>query len=83
MQLLPSPIDAGTAVESQAVLRRLRETLVGQVEAAFFWAAVVLPFLHLPLLLTGLETTSDAVTFVALLGLNFLSLIVGHHHRRD
>lgn len=83
MQLLPSPIDAGTAVESQAVLRRLRDTLVGQIEAAFFWAAVILPFLHLPLLLTGLETTSEAITFGGLLGLNFLALVVGHHHRRD
>lgn len=83
MPPLPSAIDHGTAFGSGSLVRRLRERLVGQVEAAFFWAAVVLPFLHLPLLLTGLETSSEAVTFTALLALNFVALVVGHRHQRD
>lgn len=82
MPQLPSAIDHGTAFGSESLVRRLRERLVGQVEAAFFWAAVVLPFLHLPLLLTGLETSSEAVTFTALLVLNFVALVVGHRHQR-
>lgn len=48
-----------------------------------FWAAIALPFLHLPLLVTGLETTGMAVAFVLLLGLNVLALVVGHPYRRD
>lgn len=83
MQLLPSPTDHGTAPGSDSVLRSVQKTLVGQVEAAFFWAAVVLPFLHLPLLLTGLESGAEAGAFGLLLGLNLLALVVGHRYQRD
>lgn len=83
MPLLPSATDHGTALGSESLLRRFQEILVGQVEAAFFWAAVVLPFLHLPLLLTGLGTTAEGIAFAVLLGLNFVALVVGHQHQRD
>lgn len=48
-----------------------------------FWAAIALPFLHLPLLVTGLETTRMAIAFLLLLGLNVLALVVGHSYRRE
>jgi hypothetical protein len=48
-----------------------------------FWAAVVLPFLHLPLLATGLESQSSTLAFLALVGLNVVALFAGHpHHNR-
>jgi hypothetical protein len=43
-----------------------------------FWAAVVLPFLYLPLLATGLETETQTVAFVVLLACNVVVLVVGH-----
>jgi hypothetical protein len=48
-----------------------------------FWAAIALPFLHLPLLITGLETTGLTAAFLLLLGLNVVALIVGQPYGRD
>jgi hypothetical protein len=45
-----------------------------------FWAAVSLPFLHVPLLLTGLDSTADTLAFGALFALNLLALVLGHGH---
>jgi len=60
----------------------LRTAVTRPVTAAAFWLAVVLPFLHLPLLATGLESTQMVTAFVGLLGLNAVALVVGHHHNR-
>lgn len=62
-----------------ADVESLRRPLTGFA----FWAAIALPFLHLPLLVTGLETTRMAVAFLLLLGLNVLALVVGHSYRRE
>lgn len=84
MSLPPSATDYGPApADAPAVLTRLGEELRMLVEAAFFWAAVVLPFLHVPLLLAGVETPAETVAFAGLLGLNLVALVVGHRHRRD
>lgn len=53
------------------------------VTGAAFWAAIALPFLHLPLLATGLETTTGIAAFLILVGLNVVTLLIGHSHRRD
>lgn len=54
------------------------ETLLQPVHQLGFWAAIVLPFLHVPLLLTGLETQTRTVAFVLLLACNAVALLVGH-----
>ncbi|WP_458187543.1 hypothetical protein [Haladaptatus sp. NG-WS-4] len=46
-----------------------------------FWTAVALPFLYLPLLATGLETTGQRQTFVFLFALNVVALVVGRRYR--
>lgn len=56
----------------------LREPLVGVA----FWTAVALPFLHLPLLATGLETWDMRLAFLVLLALNVVTLLLGHSYRR-
>lgn len=43
-----------------------------------FWSAVVLPFLHVPLLATGLSTAAERTAFGALLALNAVALYAGH-----
>jgi hypothetical protein len=58
----------------------LRTAVWRPVTALAFWLAVVLPFLHVPLLATGLDSADAVTAFVALLGLNVLSLVVGHPH---
>ena len=59
---------------------RLRRPLTGFA----FWAAIALPFLHVPLVVTtGLSSTSTTTAFVALVTLNVLALLVGHSHSRD
>jgi hypothetical protein len=83
MSLPPSATDYGPApTDAPAVLTRLGEELRVLVEAVFFWAAIVLPFLHVSLLLAGVDTTAEATAFAGLLGLNMVALVVGHRHRR-
>jgi hypothetical protein len=58
--------------------------LLRPITGVGFWAAVALPFLHVPLLLlTGLSSSSTATAYVVLLALNVLALLVGHPHYRD
>ena len=53
------------------------------IEAIAFWSAITLPFLYLPLVLYGLETTQELTVFFALLGLNVVALVIGHRYQRD
>lgn len=53
--------------------------LTTPVEIAGFWLAIVMPFLYVPVLLTGISPT----TLVGLLALNVVALVAGHMHRRD
>lgn len=53
------------------------------IEAAFFWAAIVLPFLHVPILLAGPDTPTEAVTFLALLCLNAVAIVIGHAYQHE
>lgn len=73
------PSDAPSTERERAPLVRRR--LRGGVRAATFWAAVVLPFLYLPLLAAGLRTRADLVVFLALLGCNLLAIHLGRGHR--
>jgi len=57
-------------------LRTAREPL----RTVGFWTAVALPALHVPLLLSGLDTAGEVVAFAALVALNALALWAGHGH---
>ena len=46
-----------------------------------FWAAIVLPFIYLPLLFTGLSSRPTFEVFVVLLTLNFIALVAGFSHQ--
>jgi hypothetical protein len=56
----------------------LLQMLLWPINRVAFWAAVVLPFLHLPMLATGLTTETQTLAFVVLLVSNVVALVVGH-----
>jgi hypothetical protein len=58
--------------------RPLRRVVFHPVQRAAFWAAIALPFLHLPLLVTGLESEGKTLAFALLIVLNVVALVAGH-----
>jgi hypothetical protein len=60
--------------------RHVGESLRKPVRFLGFWSAVALPFLHIPLLLTGLDGSAETGAFLALFALNVVALVVGHGH---
>lgn len=48
-----------------------------------FWIAVVLPFLYIPLLSTGLSSRNTMVVFGLLVTCNVAALLVGHRHGHE
>ena len=61
---------------------RSEPSLPPSVKAGAFWAAVLLPFCSLALLLGGLGTTVEYIGFIALVVVNVVALIVGHGYGR-
>ncbi|MFC7139521.1 hypothetical protein ACFQMA_06675 [Halosimplex aquaticum] len=65
-------------------LPNVGQSVVTPITGVAFWAAVALPFLHLPLLVaTGLSSEPYTNAFIALLVANVIALLVGHSHYRD
>ena len=82
----PSTSELKTALaESDALpsLARYGTGLKAGVTSVAFWSAIVLPFLHLPLLATGLKQTSVRIAFVLLVMLNVLAVVLGQHHSME
>ncbi|WP_257300387.1 hypothetical protein [Haloarchaeobius sp. FL176] len=78
-----SAFDSGTPLNTPdyvSALQKGYESAQYGLRTIGFWAAVSLPFVHLPLLLTGLDSTADLLAFGVLLGSNLIALLVGHHH---
>lgn len=61
----------------------LREVVAEPVTRIAFWSAIVLPFLYIPLLATGLDSRSMVLTFLLLVVLNAAALLVGHRYDRE
>jgi hypothetical protein len=57
------------------------ETVLKPVRATSFYAALALPLVYVPLLVSGLESVSQTTTFALLLGLHVLALAAGHGHQ--
>jgi hypothetical protein len=62
---------------------RLGHSLVAPIRGIAFWLAIALPFLYVPLLASGLESSAVRLVFVALVVCNAAALLVGHPHARD
>lgn len=65
----------------RGALERLVPSIAKPIRVASFWTAIALPFLHVPLLATGLSTAPETATFLGLLVLNLVALYLGHSHR--
>ncbi len=50
------------------------------VEAAAFWGAIALPFVYLPLLFAGLNSTATRLLFASLVTLNAVLIVLGHQY---
>ena len=61
-------------------LARAKCRLGASVRRASFWAAVLLPVVHLSLLAAGVETTRETAALAALLAANVGALVVGHDY---
>lgn len=57
-------------------------SLPPSVRAGAFWAAVLLPFCSLALLVGGLGTTLEYIGFIALVAVNVVALVLGHGYGR-
>lgn len=64
---------------SETPFQRLRTV----VRAAAFWVAIPLPFLYVPVLLSGLDTRLDGLVFGSLLVAHVLALSVGHPYATE
>lgn len=74
--------DLALALPLDTNSRRASAALRTAIRALGFWLAVLLPLGYLPLLVTGIESASAALTFVALVAVNVCALVVGQPYRR-
>lgn len=64
----------------QGAFSRAWRSLKGVAQGFAFWSAIGLPFISVPLLVSGLGTTGETMAFLGLLLVNVLALIVGKGH---
>lgn len=86
---LPSLHNDGTSANTdtkQFLNRSIRlwlSALARPLEAVAFWSAIALPFLYLPILVSGLESTAQLTAFLALLALHTVAIVSGHRYNRE
>ena len=81
-------MSSSSLTDTTALLRAasppsLSSLLFRPIKRLAFWSAIVLPFLHLSLLVGGLDSQSMTLAFITLLALNAVALYVGHPHGRE
>jgi hypothetical protein len=64
-------------------LTDIRESILTPVRGMAFWTAITLPFLYLPLLAYGLESSATRLAFLALVACNAVALVVGHSYSQS
>lgn len=79
--LVPSPL-VRFGREIDALVTPFVQTVKTPLQVVSFWSAIGLPFAQLGLLANGLESTSAALAFAALLALNVVALYLGHGYKQ-
>jgi hypothetical protein len=79
------PIDriSRLAASARERLPNVANAFVAPARALAFWSAIALPALNVALLIQGLSTPAETLTFLALLATNVFALLVGHPHHSD
>jgi hypothetical protein len=72
-----------TEAASDAVSTPAPATLLKPLEVAGFWSAVALPFLYVPLVVSGPSTSAEQTALAALVAAHVAALVLGHRHRTD
>ena len=73
-------VEATEALAGVSVAERYHANpLTTPLEIAGFWLAIALPFLYVPLLMSGITLA----TFFGLVVVNLVALVAGHTHNRD
>lgn len=78
-----TPSSPETEHQPAARLRRLGRSLMGPIQFVSFWFAIALPFLHVPLLMGGLDGPNVTLAFLGLLVANLVALYVGHGYNQS
>lgn len=78
-----SPITNPGGLLGELTDNPLSRAVLSPVKRVAFWAAVVLPFLHVPLLTTGLDSEQAVLAFAVLVSLNVCALLLGHPHGQE
>jgi hypothetical protein len=71
---------AESASDERTLYRKVRHYVRVSVRTLGFWTAVALPFLYIPLLFTGIDTSVEVTAFISLLMTNVVALPAGHAH---
>lgn len=50
------------------------------VTAVGFWVGALLPFFYLPVFVTGIDSPTRLLLFLAFIGVNVVALVVGHDY---
>ena len=89
MSVLNGPTPSNSAEDGettgealQSFIRQLITSPPKAIQLTAFWIAVMLPFLYLPLLVTGVETPGERGALVSMLALNLVVLYVGHGYQQ-
>lgn len=64
-------------------LQNGEKSLAQWIRAVSFWSTIILPFLYIPLFMTGLDTVTRTVVFFSLFLLNIVTLVISHSYRPD
>lgn len=75
--------DEGDDDDARPVTGLSMDSVSASVRFVGFWTAIALPFLYVPLLATGLESSGQRQTFFLLVVLNVAALLLGHRHGGD
>ena len=68
--------------EDRCRYRRMVASLRDPAQQVCFWLAIALPFVHVPLLAQGLGSQTVSMAFFSLLGLNVMTLYIGHGYNQ-
>jgi len=80
---MPNSSTNGRLALPEASLTDIRESILTPVRGMAFWTAITLPFLYLPLLAYGLESSATRLAFLALVACNAVALLIGHSYSRS